>query len=1013
MDDQSAPEGLPVELLVAIESPHLPAGAIRSGILESGRLNLVVETTLQQDLFAIARVPAHVTRENPFLSSEQLTKLDDHGLIQPGSRVAEGDVLASVLQVASFEEGGKAILGNGSWYVPSNWDGSEVLTALRMKTKGRRHEYPKGVVERIEVQLRRTIPFFVTDSLKIGSTLLRTTQIIDDSQMPQQENGRPADLVVSHAAAMAMHLEPDHQHPHGVHSVRVRRIGPHSVDVLKARNVGQYSLISATPLRAPQSRSGGILVREGQLKWLIDRGQTSLVTELVSLKWNDLQNRPALRKFAITGQLPQLTNAAPDSAIQIREYLWGLGVFSEVSTDGDCVRISLRPATDAEIRSRSFGEVKKPETLNYRTYKPEPTGLFCEKIFGLENSLVRRRRPGHIELAEPIVPIIWRLTDQPRLANRLKVPQRELELIITRQMHAFERNGELRFVDQAEAAFDEQSDSGWQPLGTGVSAIAALLKRVPREATQGSATSECDEYFTQTLAVIPPDYRPLILLESGNFATADVNDLYRRIINRNNRLRKLKELNAPSVIINNEISQLQRSVDALQANDFIPHKHRVTGDAGRPLKCLLSMMNDRIEDSTRRRVDFAGQARAFANAQVPEHYVYLPAVIFDELRLQPELPVLLTSDRNLFLSRYPNRIEGPLMQLNPGDFRYLAPPDPLIQVHRPITPTACDEAVALVTGTSRTGVKPQRTVQRDVQIWCDHSDPITFISSLVNSIENRKSTRMSSLRGISIFGTGAVHSEVDPTARTINTPHAQIPDAIGNSQPTVDDMVIAIERHRRCGCLIETAEWTDKMNPGSGRIGGLPWMPPGSRWPMDATGSPLIFIGQFPLDLVRQDRILPFDVPAGSLMTIFCTRNTQPACSSRDGSIQIHSSQNLVELAHPDPHFSTHQQFGLRSESCDTYPTLAEAIEIIAWELDCEAETVREALSETYDSRFFSATGISRIGGYPAGPRLVQDLNFVAQFCFEQLSELVAGDVGVLYLHGDGLDRLSGVLDYC
>src|SRR5204863_519626 len=193
--------------------------------------------------------------------------------------------------------------------------------------------------------------------------------------------------------------------------------------------------------------------------------------------------------------------------------------------DYGAVRISL--ASPHDIRSWSFGEVKKPETINYRTYRPEKDGLFCERIFGPEkdwecacgkyrgmkykgmicdrcgvkvtHSRVRRKRMGHIELAAPVVHI-W------------------------------------------------------------------FLKAMPSRLG------------------IPPDLRPLVLLDSGNFATSDLNDLYRRIINRNNRLKKLVDLNAPEVIIRNEKRMLQQSVDALFDNNRC--KRPVLGSSNRPLKSL-------------------------------------------------------------------------------------------------------------------------------------------------------------------------------------------------------------------------------------------------------------------------------------------------------------------------------------------------------------------------------------------------------------------------------------------
>ncbi len=306
--------------------------------------------------------------------------------------------------------------------------------------------------------------------------------------------------------------------------------------------------------------------------------------------------------------------------------------------DYGAVRISL--ASPHDIRSWSFGEVKKPETINYRTYRPEKDGLFCERIFGPEkdwecacgkyrgmkykgmicdrcgvkvtHSRVRRKRMGHIELAAPVVHI-WFFKAMPsRLGTLLDMKTTSLEKIIYFQDYVVIDAGrhaaqeapapdrgrvpqgprELRRHLRGRDGRRGRQEAARRPQPRRSVARAAREARRSRarrtsRPSRSSATSSSGSRWSKRCAtrglggpqnkaewmvlecipVIPPDLRPLVLLDSGNFATSDLNDLYRRIINRNNRLKKLVDLNAPEVIIRNEKRMLQQSVDALFDNN--------------------------------------------------------------------------------------------------------------------------------------------------------------------------------------------------------------------------------------------------------------------------------------------------------------------------------------------------------------------------------------------------------------------------------------------------------------
>ena len=358
------------------------------------------------------------------------------------------------------------------------------------------------------------------------------------------------------------------------------------------------------------------------------------------------------------------------------------------------VKISL--ARPHDIRSWSMGEVKKPETINYRTYRPEKDGLFCERIFGPEkdwecacgkyrgmkykgmicdrcgvkvtHSRVRRKRMGHIELAAPVVHI-WFFKAMPsRLGNLLAMKTSSLEKVIYFQDYVVIDPGDtdlekqqLLTEEEYKAAKAEFGDGSFR-AGMGAEAVRELLGELDLVdlsaqlrvdlAETGSKQKRKDitnrlkivesirdsdnkpEWMVlDVIPVIPPDLRPLVLLDSGNFATSDLNDLYRRIINRNNRLRKLVDLNAPEVIIRNEKRMLQQSVDALFDNNRC--KRPVLGSSNRPLKSLTDMIKGKQgrfrENLLGKRVDYSARSVIVVGSRLKLHQCGLPKKIALEL----------------------------------------------------------------------------------------------------------------------------------------------------------------------------------------------------------------------------------------------------------------------------------------------------------------------------------------------------------------------------------------------
>jgi DNA-directed RNA polymerase subunit beta' len=358
------------------------------------------------------------------------------------------------------------------------------------------------------------------------------------------------------------------------------------------------------------------------------------------------------------------------------------------------VKISL--ARPHDIRSWSFGEVKKPETINYRTYRPEKDGLFCERIFGPEkdwecacgkyrgmkykgmicdrcgvkitHSRVRRKRMGHIELAAPVVHI-WFFKAMPsRLGTLLGMKTTSLEKVIYFQDYVVVEPGDtplklaqLLTEEEYRACREEYGETAFE-ADMGAEAVRKLLIQLDlvqlsidlREelTTTGSKQKQKDlinrlkvvesirdsdnkpEWMVlDVIPVIPPDLRPLVLLDSGNFATSDLNDLYRRIINRNNRLKKLVDLNAPEVIIRNEKRMLQQSVDALFDNNRC--KRPVLGSSNRPLKSLTDMIKGKQgrfrENLLGKRVDYSARSVIVVGPSLRLHQCGLPKKIALEL----------------------------------------------------------------------------------------------------------------------------------------------------------------------------------------------------------------------------------------------------------------------------------------------------------------------------------------------------------------------------------------------
>ncbi|MDR1435762.1 MAG: DNA-directed RNA polymerase subunit beta' [Puniceicoccales bacterium] len=493
-------------------------------------------------------------------------------------------------------------------------------------------------------------------------------------------------------------------------------------DKIHARAVGPYSLITQQPLGG-KAQYGGQRFGEMEVWAMQAYGAAYCLQELLTVKSDDVQGRTATYEAIIKGDrtlnagVPQSFNvlvkelqalgldvrlnralsqpgdgggAAANStaAMEEREAKEILGIGQDNAFDS----VSLSVASPDTIRSWSRGEIKNPETINYRTFRPEFGGLFCQRIFGpvrdyecacgkykrlkykdvlcercgveVIQSRVRRERMGHIELAVPVAHI-WFFKNLPsRLAMLLDMCVRDLERVVYYEGYVVVDAGStslsakqiLSEVEYEKAREEFGDDAFVAKMGAGAlreilasmdlaacvdelengmrvtrskqvkKKLARRLKLITAFMRSGMAP---EWIILENLAVIPPDLRPLVPLDGGRFATSDLNDLYRRVINRNNRLKSLMQLKTPDVIIHNEMRMLQEAVDALLDNGRLSRP--VQGTGNRPLKSLSDMLKGKQgrfrQNLLGKRVDYSGRSVIVIGPNLKLHQCGLPKKI--------------------------------------------------------------------------------------------------------------------------------------------------------------------------------------------------------------------------------------------------------------------------------------------------------------------------------------------------------------------------------------------------
>lgn len=475
----------------------------------------------------------------------------------------------------------------------------------------------------------------------------------------------------------------------------------HLVDEkVHARSTGPYSLVTQQPVGG-KALFGGQRFGEMEVWALEAYGASYTLKEMLTIKSDDIDGRynayKAITSNKLVGEsdIPQtfyvLTKELQSLALDVIVYdkennqipLLEENVNKNIKTKKDFASLQLVLASPETIRSWSHGEVKKPETINYRTLKPERDGLFCAKIFGpvrdyecicgkykkkrfkdtvmvcekcgveITSSKVRRNRMGHIELVTPVAHI-WYVNSLPsRIGTLLGVKMKDLERVLYYEAYIVKSPGEAYYdhegtkpVLKYDVLNQEQYDSLYQRFEhtnfvaeMGGAAVKELLedlnivdlltklkediKNTNSEAKKKSiakrlkvvesfinSKSKPEHMMLTVLPVLPPDLRPLVALDGGKFAVSDVNDLYRRVINRNQRLKRLMELDSPEIIIRNEKRMLQEAVDALFDNGR--NANAVKGANKRPLKSLSEIIKGKQgrfrQNLLGKRVDFSGRS---------------------------------------------------------------------------------------------------------------------------------------------------------------------------------------------------------------------------------------------------------------------------------------------------------------------------------------------------------------------------------------------------------------------
>jgi hypothetical protein len=865
------------------------------------------------------------------------------------------------------------------------------------------------VLERVRIVLRTERELAIGDALLVDDTPLGiVARFVPDSEMPRNPNGEAADLIIPAAVGSRFGLRANE-----IALLAISKGDERGDEALKARSMELYSLISLQPLG--RWYGPGQRINVSQIRWLRSRGFSANVAELASLKSDDLKNRQAMWQLCRSHSLraEHVPNpSAPETLASLRVWLMALGLEVRLERHLDHVDLTVQPALTEEVLAWSKGAVTRPETLHYRTLAEIENGIFCPKIFGKPDS-PRRRRFGHLALPAPMVPFLWRHGSSSLLERLLGLPDSDIERIVRYEAVVVDQNGRIEVATaNAEQAVGVPVGG---TLGSGGAAIQSLLRRIPPDRLPSGLRGRTDALVPSAIPVTPADLRPIVLLDSGNLATSDLNDHYRSIINRRNRLAKLQELRAPAVILQNELRELQATIDRLHANTLLPEAAAVFGDAQpfQRLKDCISMVLGHLQADASKRVDWSGRARAVIAPSLEADQIDLPRHIFDTLQLSPSMPILVTTEDNpdgSFVALRPRSHDQNVIRLPAQAFERLglgASSIPSCIVHRPLTREASAEAERLLQGDpGSTRVVPEKTG------WIDGANEADTLSGLMEVALQASTIHLESPRGLIVAGAGSVDLVDDadvqsdpPKKLTKDIPEP--PSAPRSKEPLGARIREIIESLRRKACVFTVTQAKTAVPPQAGRLGGFPYLPRDVVWPT-SQGHSLMFLGQLPLEPARSAGLLPIEVEPGSLLTLFWgedwweVRRCSASCP-----VFVINPRDIVERPSP-PDREALPLCTIEPRIVEEVPCWSEIVDIIEVELgDCDPKELKAFEKKDWKT-FPEANNALKIGGWAHWIQGCDDNSpLLAQVVTQDEAEIMFGDSGTLYV----LARSTGSLE--
>jgi len=480
----------------------------RRGLIADGLLTSLEEETQEWDVHSGQHRTAWLTRANPFVSDARRAKLDEDGVVRPGTILEPGDILASALESTLPRRGhatrpGMVWVCDHSWEVPAHWHGATVMEARVLGRAELGSNVGSNVRHRVCVRLH------LIHSLAIGDLLVCHDFVMSeparnmessrdappvpigivgafraDADMPRGKDGRPADLIVPTTIAKKLLLPLNETHPRGIG--RAEQTGRQFAQV-RAMDAG-YSLITQQPFGGKWGPAQHISV--AHVRWLLTRGLIANVGELASLKSDDLRHRAILNTMRRANNLtPDAVPApgTPETLALLRSELMALGLAVSLEDAGHAVAITLRPAANEDVIANSSGAIRKPDTIHYKTLLDTEGGLFCPKVFGGDDH-ARRQRWGHLELPAPVVSPLWRFGSPSVLELLLGLNKGEIDAILNNEVWLGQENGTWQTVATAvaERKKGRVAEPGPGQL-TGALAIEAMLRTAPPERIPPSA----------------------------------------------------------------------------------------------------------------------------------------------------------------------------------------------------------------------------------------------------------------------------------------------------------------------------------------------------------------------------------------------------------------------------------------------------------------------------------------------------------------------------------------------